>query len=52
MATQTKVRITISADGKQMEQQVEGVKGPQCDLVTKKIVTIGLITYFSRNKYL
>ena len=37
MATQTKVRITISADGKQMEQQVEGVKGPQCDLVTKKI---------------
>ena len=37
MATQTKVRITISADGKQMEQQVEGVKGTQCDLVTKKI---------------
>ena len=37
MATHTSVRYKISADGKTITEQVEGVKGNQCAIITSSI---------------
>ncbi len=37
MANQTSVRYIISPDGKTITEQVEGVKGNQCEMITNPI---------------
>ena len=37
MAKQTKVRYVISPDGKTITEQVEGIKGDQCQVITNPI---------------
>ena len=45
MAKQTSVRYKISADGKTITEQVEGVKGKQCAIITSSIEeALGVIT--------
>tara|TARA_R100001510_G_scaffold51335_1_gene51084 strand:- start:37 stop:276 length:240 start_codon:yes stop_codon:yes gene_type:complete len=39
MAKQTKVRYVISPDGKTITEQVEGIKGNQCQVITNPIET-------------
>ena len=45
MAKQTSVRYKISADGKTITEQVEGVKGNQCAIITSSIEdALGVVT--------
>ena len=45
MAKQTSVRYKISADGKTITEQVEGVKGKQCAIITSSIEeALGVVT--------
>jgi len=45
MAKSTSVRYVISPDGKTITEQVEGVKGAQCTLITKSIEdALGVVT--------
>ncbi len=45
MAKHTSVRYKISADGKTITEQVEGVKGNQCAIITNSIEeALGVVT--------
>jgi len=45
MAKQTSVRYIISPDGKKITEQVEGVTGNQCAVITKSIEdALGVVT--------
>ena len=45
MATHTSVRYKISPDGKTITEQVEGVKGNQCTIITSSIEdALGVVT--------
>ena len=45
MAKQTSVRYKISADGKTITEQVEGVQGNQCAIITSSIEdALGVVT--------
>ena len=45
MAKQTSVRYKISADGKTITEQVEGVQGNQCAIITNSIEeALGVVT--------
>jgi len=45
MATHTSIRYIISPDGKTITEQVEGMKGTQCAVITNPIEdTLGVVT--------